>query len=399
MKTNTFLTFFPGYEDFHFWKDPGQIPYRFKRLGYNSKILVKKEGDFPITKRHVDVEYFKNVIIFKRKFGVIHYFIKNSKEINVLNIFHIDSFESLFVAFIYKLLNKKGFVYLKMDNCHFSGIYNWEKIFNPNINPAIFLEKQKENMRWNIKKFLIKNFFIKKVDLFSVEDDESKNYFENKYSFFKNKIVVAYNGHTIDLLNKNIIVKSFNEKENLIITVGRLGTFQKNTLNLLEGFMASAKKHSWNLELAGSINPNFIAEKDDFIRQHPELSSRIKFLGNLDKLELSELYNRAKIFLFPSLFEGFSIVFAEAMYFKNAIITSPYTSLTNIVNTENIGLIVEPTKPKDIGGALLELINNVEELENYCNNSRKFAEINFNWDNIANSINQSINNNRDHKNY
>jgi len=261
------------------------------------------------------------------------------------------------------------------------------------------LEKQKENMRWNIKKFLIKNFFIKKVDLFSVEDDESKNYFENKYSFFKNKIVVAYNGHTIDLLNKNIIVKSFNEKENLIITVGRLGTFQKNTLNLLEGFMASAKKHSWNLELAGSINPNFIAEKDDFIRQHPELSSRIKFLGNLDKLELSELYNRAKIFLFPSLFEGFSIVFAEAMYFKNAIITSPYTSLTNIVNTENIGLIVEPTKPKDIGGALLELINNVEELENYCNNSRKFAEINFNWDNIANSINQSINNNRDHKNY
>ncbi|MGK9369483.1 glycosyltransferase family 4 protein [Melioribacter sp. Ez-97] len=390
MKTKTFLTFFPGYEDFHFWKDPGQIPFRFMRLGYKSKILTRKSGDFLISKKYLDVEILEVKLFLGKDISTISYFLKQGKNIDILNIFHLHCFESLLAAYIYKLRNPKGFVYLKMDNCHSSGIYPWEKIFDKKVVPVSFLAKPNETFKWRIKKFLIKNLFIKKIDLFSVEDEESRKYFENKYSFFRNKIIVAYNGHTVDFVQSNIKVNSFEEKENLIITVGRLGTFQKNTLNLLKGFAETAKQHNWNLELAGPIVPDFSAEINNFMVLHPELSKRIKFLGNLDKPELYNLYNRAKIFLLPSRFEGFAIAYSEAAYFANAIITSPYTSISNILIKEEFSVLVAPEKPEEIGQALLRLINNPAQLQKYCSNSKKFAENNLNWNEIVKKIDKRI---------
>ena len=390
MKTKTFYTLFPGYEDYHFWKDPGQIPYRFSKLGYETRIISRKNGSYPDTDKFIKTDFIQSKKFLGKDIGLLSYFIKNSKKMGVLNTFHLHDWEGLLAAFIYKTINRKGFVYLKMDNCHSSGIYPWEKIFDKELQPVSFLATPKESVTWKIKKFLIKHLFIKKVDLFSVEDEESKDYFENKYTFFKGKIIVAYNGHTIDLVNKNLKVKLYEEKENLIITVGRLGTFQKNTLNLLEGFATTAMEHNWNLELAGQIDPKFVAKKDYFFKKHPELENRIKFVGNLTKPELFDLYNRSKIFLLPSNFEGFAIVYSEAAFFGNAIITSPYTSFKHFITEENLGLLVEPEKPYEIGIAILELINNQERIKNMSDQASKFAVENLDWDKIINKINKEI---------
>jgi glycosyltransferase involved in cell wall biosynthesis len=390
MKRKTIYTFFPQYEDFHFWKDPGQIPYRFSKLGYDATIITRKNGEYPITSKFVKIKFISTKKLFGIDISLILFFLKQSKKIDVLNIFHLAKWENLLSAFVYKLFNKHGFVYLKMDNCHNSGIYPWEKIFNKNIVPVSFLASPKETLKWKIKKFFIKNIFIKKIDLFSVEDVESKEYFENKYDVFKNKLLVAYNGHTIDFVNKNIKIKSFEEKENLIITVGRLGTFPKNTFNLLKGFALTAKMHNWQLELAGPIDPQFVADKDKFYKANPTLENRIKFVGNLEKTELFDLYNRAKIFLLPSNFEGFAIVYSEAAFFGNAIITSAYTSVKNIVTESKLGLLAEPESPQEIGDAIMQLILNEERTKRMSQNSRDFALVNLNWDKIVEMIQTEI---------
>jgi len=391
MKRITFYTLFPGYEDFHFWKDPGQIPFRFKKKGYKVKILTRKNGDYPHTNKYLEVEFINEKKIFGKDIGLFLYFFNNSKQIDILNIFQLHSWEGLLAAYFFKLFNPNGFVYLKMDNCHHSGIYGWEKIFDKKLVPASFLAAPKETFYWKIKKYLIKNIFIKKIDLFSVEDEDSKEYFENKYWFFKDKLIVAYNGHTIELISKDFKVKTFEEKENLIIAVGRLGTYQKNTLNLLEGFAATAKQHNWNLKLAGPIDPSFDTEIDKFFSKYPELKERISFLGNLEKSELFDLYNRSKIFLLPSNFEGFAIVYSEAMYFGNAIITTPYTPVKKIVTEYKLGILVEPEKPQEIGKAILDLISNVEMAKQMSENARNFALANLNWNTIVENIQKEIN--------
>jgi len=390
MKIITFYTLFPEYEDFHFWKDPGQIPFRFSKLGYSSKIICRKNGDYTETSKYLEIEYIPEKKVFGKDIGLIYYLITTSKSIDILNVFHIHSWESLLAAFIYKSFNPRGFVYLKMDNCHNSGIYNWEKIFDNKLVPASFSAVPKETLNWKIKSYLIKYLLIKKIDLFSVEDDESKYYFENKYSFFKNKLIVAYNGHTMDLVSIDYKFKSYEEKENLIITVGRLGTYQKNTYNLLEGFASTANQHNWKLNLAGNIDPAFNNDIAKFFFKYPELKVRIRFLGNLKKPELYDLYNSSKIFLLPSRFETFALVYAEAMYFGNAIVTTPYTSIKKIVKEKQLGLLIDPEKPAEIGEAILELVNNSDKLKQMELNAKKFAEENLSWDIIVNNIDKEF---------
>lgn len=393
MVRKSFATFFPSYSDFHFYKDPGQIPFRFSKLGYKSKIICSENKDYSQTKNFLQVDIIQKKTFLGFGYSIYYYFFKNSKKIDVLNMFHLDYWENLLAAFLYKLFNKKGFVYLKMDNCHNSGIYSWEKIFDRSIIPTShfkFLEEK--NLKNKIKKYLIKNIFIKKIDLFSVEDEESAKFYEKKYSFLKDKLITIYNGYTVDLdINQDFHLNSFEEKENLLITAGRLGTFQKNTMNLLEGFATTANQHNWKLKLAGPIDKDFVVHINNFFNKNPELKSRISFLGNLSKPALFDLYNKAKIFLLPSHFEAFSNVYSEAMYFGNAIITTPFTSLKEITLKNKIGLLIDPNKPEEIGSAILKMISNPDSLKLFGENARKFAIENLNWDKIVNKINSIIN--------
>jgi glycosyltransferase involved in cell wall biosynthesis len=386
-----FVTIFPAYRDFHFYKDPGQIPFRFSKLGYSSTIVCwNNDENYKITSQDIPIKIIKKTFInSKLELAFIFYLIFNSRKINILNVFHLK-WESLWFVFWYKLVNPKGFVYLKMDNCFYAGIYPWEEIFDKKVKRSHWLSPRKNTWKQNIYDFLTRKF-VKYVDLWSVEDDESREYYSSKYPFFKDKLITAYNGHTIDLIPDEIQVKLFENKENLIITAGRLGTFPKNTLNILEGFANSAKMHNWKLKLAGPIDPEFNPIIEDFFQKYPELVNRVIFTGNLNKTALFDLYNSSKIFLFPSLFEAFSNVYSESMYFSNAIITSPYTSLKDIIINEEIGLLVDPNSSEEIGNAIIKLINDKELLEEYCNNARKFAIRELNWDKLIKILKNEIN--------
>ena len=111
MKTRngTFCTIFPGYKDFHFYKDPGQVPYRFSKLGYTSTLVCYgKEHDFPETEKYLKITCITDRYL-SRKFnlGIIFYLLCNSRKIDILNTFHL-AWSSLLFVFIYKVINRKG---------------------------------------------------------------------------------------------------------------------------------------------------------------------------------------------------------------------------------------------------------------------------------------------------
>ena len=377
-----FVTIFSNYKNFHFYKDPGQIPYRFKNKGWEAELVCIKKEESYLQTNYLPIV---TVPILRFDIGLIWYLVKTSRKIDVLNVYHFQ-WRSLWLAFIYKLLNPKGVSYLKMDNCNNCGPYPWECLFDKQIeiNFSNFLQ-QSNTIKHRLKNKIIP-FLARYIDLYSIEDQESRDYYENKYPIFRNKIITTLNGHTIDLLKQDIKLKSFEEKENLIISVGRLGTYQKNTLSLLKGYASTAKEHKWNLALAGPIDTDFVTDKDEFFNAHPELESRICFVGNLEKPELFDLYNRAKIFILPSNFETFANVYSEAAFFGNLIITSPYTSIKNLITEEKLGLLVEPQSSQEIGDAIIRLISNEEKTKQMSQNVRNFALANLNWDDITNKL-------------
>lgn len=81
----------------------------------------------------------------------------------------------------------------------------------------------------------------------------------------KNKSTLLSNGFDEDLLQLFSMKECrYEEKENLIITVGRLGTFEKNTEMIIK---AAEKVHfdNWKLVLIGPIEPKLKKKSMCFI--------------------------------------------------------------------------------------------------------------------------------------
>ena len=88
-----------------------------------------------------------------------------------------------------------------------------------------------------------------------------------------------------------IKVKTLEEKENIILTVGRLGTEAKNTELLLETLKEIDLK-DWKVYLVGSIDKRFVNYKENFFKENPSLIDKIIFTGEIkDRKELYKYYN------------------------------------------------------------------------------------------------------------
>lgn len=374
-----FVTLFPYYEDFHFFKDPGQIPYRMQKFGYKVKLVsFNNSKDYFYTNQYLKQEFLNSKKSrTRRSYYIFKYLYKNSRNIDILNLYHI-TWLTLLYSFIYKIFKREGVVYLKLDNNCFFSKYEWQVLLEERISIIKFKKKLKQKLF---------KYFLSKVELFSVEDGEScKTY--AKYNQLKNKIIVSYNGHTCDILGPNKI-KIFSEKENILLTVSRLGTYPKNTELLLESFSEIAHRiPEWSLHLAGKINDRLAIFLVNYFKKYEYLKERIIFHGQLDRKDLFELYNRSKIFVLPSEYEGFANVFSEAFFFGNAIITTETVSPKEIIRNK-CGIILHEITSKCLSSELEQLLKNPKQQEIYSENSFWFSN-KLNWDYILNEIDQKI---------
>nr|WP_304257674.1 glycosyltransferase [Phascolarctobacterium succinatutens] len=102
-------------------------------------------------------------------------------------------------------------------------------------------------------------------------------------------------------------------KENVIINVARFDKVQKRQCLLVEAFsLIAAKYPDWNLELYGDTDcdANYFKDIKRLVFEK-KLENRVLFKGRT--INISQELFRAKIFAFPSAFEGFGLALTEAM--------------------------------------------------------------------------------------
>ena len=368
-RSRTFCTIFPNYRDFHFYKDPGQIPYRLTKLGYDASVVCYQgEDELAVTVKHLKVVRIADSFI-NRWFnsGFAGYLVRNAGKIDILNVYHY-SWPSLFFAFIYKIFNRRGFVYLKLDHSAFVSklqvTESNKKSYLPDIGGP--------GLRGKVKRYITGRIFAWQIDLWSVEDQLSKELLETGYDFLRGRIITVFNGHSSDLQGPDTFCDPA-LKEDIFLTSGRLGTFQKATEVLLNAFRLVAKQVGWTLHLAGPVEPSFMDFLESFFQDNPLLADRVKVHGQLGREELNGLYCRSSVLCMPSRFEGFALVFPEAMYYGNAIITTSNTSLKPLTEKYKFGLIVERDDPKALAEAMIRLADDRELLKEMSANARKIA--------------------------
>ena len=156
----------------------------------------------------------------------------------------------------------------------------------------------------------------------------------------------------------NIVKADPDNKKNVILTVGRIGTAQKNNQELLIAFAKiSNVLQGWTLRLVGNINNDFQPFINQYFSQRPDLKKRVIFTGAIvNKDELYNEYAKAKVFALTSQFEGGTPnVYAEALFHGCMFVTSDIDAADDITGHNSLGIKYNRGDVDALASALIKL--------------------------------------------
>lgn len=211
--------------------------------------------------------------------------------------------------------------------------------------------------------FQITCFLYRFADTICVQTNEMKSFYP---AYLQKKIVVLENPLDFDEMGKQCVGQDI-EKENTVISVGRLEK-QKDFVTLIKSYKAVAEKHpSWKLKIFGQGNRR--EELQNLIRKE-NLEENVKLCGvtHTPFLEMK----KAKVFVLSSFYEGFPNVLCEAMHAGlPCISTRCECGPSELIDDGRSGFLV-PIGNVDV---LSEKIMALIEDENLRNELGKNAEI------------------------
>lgn len=111
---------------------------------------------------------------------------------------------------------------------------------------------------------------------------------------------------------------------------------RKNLARLIAAFAAlpKATREAHRLVFAGKIPVQQLSGLKAAMRSHGVASHEVIFLGYVSDEDLVALYNLARVFVFPSLHEGFGLPALEAMQCGTPVLAANKTSLPEVVGLE-----------------------------------------------------------------
>lgn len=124
--------------------------------------------------------------------------------------------------------------------------------------------------------------------------------------------------------------RPFAEKENIMLCVGRIGCYQKNTEMLLNA-LRNVDLKDWKIYMLGPITSSFNLNEGDnfqktidtFFEEYPQHKGKLVFTGMIyDQKKVFEYYNRAKVLLATARHEGFANVYSQAAAFGCYVVST-----------------------------------------------------------------------------
>lgn len=153
--------------------------------------------------------------------------------------------------------------------------------------------------------------------------------------FFKNhaeKIVAINNPVTFDPPG----VLNTNDKENIVLALGRFNNTQKNFTGFINVWKLFSKENpEWKAIVVGD------GEHAEMIKKYAKRKKikNLEFVGSTNNVE--QYYKKAKIFCMTSAYEGWGMVLVEAMAYGTVPVAyDSYESLKDIIDNEINGIII-----------------------------------------------------------
>ncbi|PFG32522.1 glycosyltransferase family 4 protein [Sanguibacter antarcticus] len=156
--------------------------------------------------------------------------------------------------------------------------------------------------------------------------------------------------HALDAAGSAAFARSHGLERDFVLWCGTLEP-RKNLPALLDAFrLLLADGSDLDLVLVG---PQGWGETSEDVRRAVDAlpPDRLHVLGRLSTDDLQHAYAAARVFCFPSLWEGFGMPVLEAMVHGTPVVTSQGTSMEEI--SDGAALLVDPHDPAQIAAALV----------------------------------------------
>ena len=347
-----------GWNNQQLLKDCGIIPYLlYKNHGFRAVMVGSgtfEPEKFPYLEKYVrglEMDFLPEDTLQAR----LNYIANHAAEMDLLILY--GAFPSYIpIVEFYKRVRPDGKIYLAADMN-----IGWANRL-PHTNPAY------------------KNF-LQACDVVATSCRTAQKHISVKWSVPVNLIRNGwYNFANVSFENL------FGLKENIILTVGRIGTAQKQNNVMLEAFAKLANDlPDWKLRLVGTIEKDFEPYIENFFARNPNLKERVIFTGLVeDKIELANEYKRAKIFCLTSTFEGGTPnVTAEALFAGDFIIFSAVDSAYEATDNNKCGRVFPIGNVDALANTFLEVCRDENLILEGGRHAVNYAKRNFDAEHIV----------------
>ena len=166
---------------------------------------------------------------------------------------------------------------------------------------------------------------------------------------------------------------------NFILCVGSLEP-RKNLKRLLHAYATYVKRHTAEELLVIAGGTGWLSDNLAELVAELGIAGRVKFLGYAQEADLRVLYSAARLFVYPSLYEGFGLPPLEAMACGAPVITSNTSALPEVVG--DAAIFIDPHSSADLSKAMRAVLTDGEMRTKMRRQSLERAKL-FSWERAA----------------
>ena len=228
---------------------------------------------------------------------------------------------------------------------------------------------RERNGFWRSLHFQLTRRVLRRAERIFAVSNFTRNEIEKLFEIPSDKIEVVYNaiderflhGHA-SAAERELIAERYQVTYPFLLYTGRVSP-HKNVVRMIEAFSAlktELEKDQAYPDLKLIIIGDDLSGNPDLRRTviRSGVQNDVRFLGFVPIEVLRIFYDQAKIFLFPSLYEGFGLPPLEAMAHGTPVVTSNVSSLPEVVG--NAAVLVNPENVFEIMRAIHRVLTDQE---------------------------------------
>lgn len=363
-------------EAFH--KGVGRIAYHFASFeGWRGWLVHSELRPSPVPRdygEHVDVFPLgrtgeSGVARLRRAASFARFLLRHAREIDALNLYDLRP-ETYLCATLYKGLNPEGVVFIKLDM---------------DQRAVDMLQRDRKTASQRLNEWLLER---SSVDFVTVETRQIENqiraWFERR-GIPLHRVPIGFSHPTdIDL------EATLGAKEDLVVSVGRLGTKQKHNELLVEAVcrLEPDVAEGWRIVFIGPGAASFRAWVQRRTSGVPHARAAITVLDPIrDRAELFAWYRRAKVFCLTSRWESFCTVLAEALYFGCYLVSTRVGAAEDLTGGGADGRLIDVGDEDALVDALRAVMTApAEQLARDARRCHERVRDEFAWDRICRDL-------------